>query len=528
MRGFRPGELFDLNPRAIQSVASWVAFCVVLVFAPCVAFSQLDHVQNAARLLDQGQLQQADAEAQQALTDPKTRPLGLAMLGTIRLQQNQYKESEHFLTEALRLNPNLVGARLTLGDAYVLQNRLADGRKSFQEALARAPSNFDARFHLAKVESLLLNFQRSLDLAKPVESKLKGTEDGLLLLATDYGGLGKKEELNKAFEAWQQLPAHSDDVAVEFGLVLAHAGMQDQAKEVFKEAEENVISHAPAAVVFKLAEGYSAIGSLDRAEEYFALALRRDPECSGCDLALAQIAEKNGIDEKALAYLIAAKKLDPENPDILFEFGRVCLMRNLTKDAVPALEKAAQLRPDRDTYVYELASAYVGLGNLSEAESLFKRLLKKHPQDANLIYAMGAVYYLEGRFVEAQSSLKRSLEIEPNRAAASYYLGLTYDTSGDDEQAVAVFQDLLKRHPEHGLAHVKLGAILLRQHKYEEARRNLEKAISLLPNSQEAHYQLGVLLRRTGNTAESEHQFDEARKLESDRTHVRLQLLLPN
>lgn len=524
----RLGELFQLDSFTFQSLLLRAAFCVTLLLIPSAAFSQLEHIQAAGRLLDEGKLPEAEAEAQQALNDANTRPLGLAMLGTIRLQQNKFAESEHFLTEALRLNPGLIGARLTLGDAYAMQNRLGDARKTFQEALEKAPSNFDARFHLAKVESSLSNFPRSLEIAKPIELKLKGTDDGLLLLATDYGALGKKEDLIGLFEAWQHLSAPSDAVAVDFGSVLANAGLQDQAKEVFTKAEENIISQASAPVVFKLAQGYFAIGSLDRAEEYFALALRLDPGCSDCDLGLGQIAEKNGGDEKALSYLIAAKKLDPENPAILFEFGKICLRHDLLKDAIPALKKAAELRPDRDDYVYELASADVGQGNLTEAESLLMRLLKKHENDASLLYALGTVYYLEAKFGNAQSLLTHSLAIHPDQPAALYYLGLTYDTSGDDTKAVAIFQDLLKRHPDHGLAHVKLGTILVREHKYDEARQNLEKAISLLPDSGEAHYQLGVVLKRTGNDAESEREFAEARKLESERPRVRMQLLLPN
>lgn len=527
MLGFRFSEGTSYSGGGIRTFARGQKLAVFLLLLPWVCFTQVNHIGAAARLLNQGDFDRADNEAQQAVKDPTTRALGLAMLGTIRLQQGKYEDSENFLNRALQLNPNLVGARLTLGDAYLLQNRLTDARKTFQEAFARYPSSFDARFHLAKVESSLLNFQRSLDLARPIESKLSTTDDGLLLLATDYGALGKKEELDRAYENWQQLPARSPEVSVDFGSVLASYGMQDQAKKVFDEAETDVAAQASESVRFKLARGYFSISSLDHAEKNFALALSLDPECAACNLGLAQVAEKQGITEKALSYLLQAKKLEPEGPEILFEFGKVCLQQNLVKDAVPALEKAVELQPDRDPYVYVLASADVAAGNLSEAASLLARLLQKHPQDAVLNYAMGAVFFLRGKFSESQSSLQRSLRAQPDQIAASYYLGLTYDAIGDDEQAVAIFQDLVKRHPEHGLAHVKLGTILLREHKYEDAHQNLEKAISLLPDSVEAHYQLGVLLRRLGNTTEAEKEFAQSRKLESEHSQMRLQLLLP-
>ncbi|HTF25905.1 MAG TPA: hypothetical protein VK937_18680, partial [Candidatus Limnocylindria bacterium] len=60
--------------------------------------AQLNHIEVAARLLSQGQMDQAETEARQALENPVTRALALAMLGTIRLQEARYRESTRFLT----------------------------------------------------------------------------------------------------------------------------------------------------------------------------------------------------------------------------------------------------------------------------------------------------------------------------------------------------------------------------------------------------------------------------------------------
>jgi tetratricopeptide (TPR) repeat protein len=273
------------------------------------------------------------------------------------------------------------------------------------------------------------------------------------------------------------------------------------------------------------------LGVLDRAERNLQLALSLDPACAHCEAALAEIADRQGDTEKALAHLIKAKQQAPENPEILFQFGKLCLQRNLLEDALPALSKAVGLKPDQDSYVYVLASANVGHGNLAKAASLFGALLQKHPHDAVLLYAVGAVEYLQGKYPEAESSLKQSLKTQPDQVAASYYLALTYDAVGQPDQSVAVFRGLLRRHPEHAPSCVKLGSILLRQHEYDEAQKILERAISLDPRSVQAHHQLGLLLRRLGKTAESETHFAESRKLEAERssqTDLHLRLLLPD
>lgn len=508
---------------------SVVAFLLALVLASA-AFSQVEHIQNAARLLDQGQLNKAEAEAREALNSPATRALALSLLGTIRVQQGKYQEGEHFLTKALGLDPHLVGARITLGEDYVLENKLPQARNSFELALQRDPSNFNARYDLAKVESSLHHFKESLDVSKPIEAQLTNSDEGLLLLATNYGMLARKDELRRIYEEWQKLPQPpSDDVAIDFAAALNSAGLSEEAKAVLRATGASIQRHFSSRLGLRLARAYLSVGDWENAAKYSQTVLSLNADCADCNLMLGEAAEQQGISEKALAYLIQAKKQDPENPEILFEFGRVSLRRDLVKDAVPALEKAAALRPDQDSYIYVLASAHVADGNLAKAASLLLGLLQKHPEDAVLNYAMGTVYYLQAKFPEAETSLKRSLKLKPDQVAASYYLALTYQGKGDDDQAASLFREVIKRQPDHGPAYVKLGTILVRERQYDEARDDLEKAVSLVPDSVEAHYQLGMVLRRLGNVPESQDQFAQSRKLQDEHhSRMRLQLLLPD
>jgi tetratricopeptide (TPR) repeat protein len=509
----------------------WYTLCIVLLIPPGFAFAQRNHIETAAQLLSQGQVQQAETEARLALDNPATRPLGLAMLGTIRLQEGKYIEGTSFLTQALELNPGLVGARTSLGNAYMLQGKPEQARRSFREALRLDPGNFNARLDLAKTEASFHDYRQSLVVAGPIVDRLRESDEGILLLATDYGSLGRKEELKALVSAWERLPGAPAESSLEFGNTLALSGLAREAQHVLESMEARISANPPPAVVFQLGRSYASLGVLDRAERNFQLALSLDPACAACEMGLAEIAERQGDTEKALAHLIAAKQKDPEDAEILFQFGKMCLQRNLPDDALPALAKAVRLKPAQDSYVYVLASANVAQGHLPDAASLFGQLLQKHPQDAVLTYAMGAVDFLQGKYEEAESSLKQSLKMQPDQVAASYYLGLTYDAMSQDDRSVAVFRDLLRSHPEHAPSYVKLGSILLRQHEYEQAQPLLERAVSLDPKSVQAHYQLGLLLRRLGKTAESDSHLAESRRLETERssqTDLRLRLLLPD
>jgi tetratricopeptide (TPR) repeat protein len=515
---------------------TWFRHCLAFLVLtslvlPELALPEINHLEAAVRLLNQGQIAQAEAEARLALPNPTTRALALSMLGTIRLQQGQFEESANFLNQALGLNPSLAGARTTLGDAYVLQGKPGLAEKCFREVLRLDPRNFNARFGLVKLEASQRHFQQSLEIARPIMSELVKSDEGILVVATAYGALGKKEELKGLVGSWQRLSAPSDEASLDFGDLLLASGMAAEAKAVFEAQETRIAAHPSAALALRLGNSYLSLGDLERAEKNSELALSLAPDCTACYESLAQIAERQQNTEKALSYLVTAKQREPENPEVLFEFGKVCLERNLLDDAVPALEKAVALKPDQDSYVYVLASASVARGNLPKAASLFAQLLQKNPRDAVLNYSIGAVYYLQTKYSEAESSLKRSLAAQPDQVAASYYLALTYDALGDEDQAVPVFRDLLKRHPQHAPSYVKLGGILLRKHQYDEAQQDLERAVSLDPGSVEAHYQLGTLLRRLGKTAEADSQLAESRKLETEQRaqkNVHLRLLLPD
>ncbi len=465
------------------------------------------------------------------MQSPSTRALALAMLGTIRLQQGKTEESTKFLVQALALNPQLVGARTTLGNAYAFGGQPDLAAKCFREVLKLAPGNFDARFDLFKLEASRRNFRQSLDTASSIVPQLLKSDEGIAVLASDYGALGNKQGLKDLVAHWQQLAEPSDESALDFGSTLLMYGMNAEARKVFEDDEPRLAAHPLPSPALKLGNAFLALGLLDRAEKYSQLALSLAPDCVACYQTLAQIAERQDNTEKALAYLLAAKQRAPEDPEVLFEFGKVCLERNLVDDALAALSKAVELNPDNDSYVYVLGSANVAREHLPDALALFQRLLRKHPHDAILTYAMGAVYYLQGTYSEAEASLKQSLAAQPDQVAAAYYLGLTYDAIGNDDRAIPIFRDLLKKNPQHSPSYVKLGSILLRAHQYEEAQRDLERAVSLDPDSVEAHYQLGLVLRRLGKSADSESEFAESRKLEMGQRaqkDVRLRLLLPD
>lgn len=520
--------------REDQRVALLICFLVIcLVFLPArlssSAPTDLDQLQQAAELLNAGDLEGAETEAKLALRDSSTRPVATATLGAIRVRQKRYTEATEFLNTALRLNPGLVGARVMLGEVYVLTGKKVLARQVFNKVLAVDPSNREAHFALAQLESDNGNFSTSLKIAEPVLPDLRRSPDGILLLATDYAGLDQKESLLSIVHDWEGLPQPSAASSTAFASLLAKSGLTQQALDVLEKAKSS--GQVSYDMALTLANLYFTNGDVSRAFGSYEAALSLNPGCVHCLLQLAKIAEQQQDPEKALAYLIKAKKEQPDNTEVLFEFGKTCLQLDLPDDAISALQTAARLRPNNDSYSYVLGSANIAKKQYEVAGKLFQALLAKHPNDSALNYAMGSLLFLEVRLDEAAKYLRKSIQLQPNQIAAYYYMGLIAEGKGENDGAIATLRDVLRRDPDYGPAYEALGGILLKQQKYAEAAQALEKAVLLNPNSVKAHYQLGILMGRTGRQEDANKEFGIVHQInaeEEKRSGMRLRILTPH
>src|SRR5947208_876513 len=122
-------------------------------------------IARAVDLVQQGRLEEADLQAHVALADPSTRAVACSVLGTIRLQQKRLPESVKFLHEAIQLEPKLVGARLTLAEAYAVEGNSESALAAYREVLRLDSNNASARLALAQSEAEKGRYKQSSKVA---------------------------------------------------------------------------------------------------------------------------------------------------------------------------------------------------------------------------------------------------------------------------------------------------------------------------------------------------------------------------
>jgi tetratricopeptide (TPR) repeat protein len=512
----------DRNSRAGRSGLPALLF---LLLASWASADSRHALQVAADLVQQGRLDEADKQARLALADPQTHAAACSVLGTIRLQQKRVPESITFLEEAIRLEPRLLGAHLSLAEAYTQQGKQSSAVAMYRRVLELDPSNALARFKLASHETEKGNYRQSLELAKPILPELNKSPDGLMLLATDYLKTANRAAAEDISKDWIHLSEIPTDWSIKFALLLANGGLTGEAIDVLESARK---TSAPSyELSFNLAGLYLLNNNPTLALNQYDAALAAKPESLPALRRAAMIAEKQGHLERSLSYWMRAKKIEPENPEVLLGFGRVCLKMDLLDDAEPALTKAAALKPDDSVYQYTLASARVGKKQYEEAQSIFEKLLEKKPEDSQVQYALGSVLYLEGHLAEAATHFAESVRLQPHQVASNYYLALIARDQGNESEAIQNLEKLVKDYPDHGPSCQTLGELLMAAHRYAEAESYLEKSVRLNPKSVKANYQLGLLLSRMGKKEEADKQLEIAKSLRTeDETTSRLQLRL--
>ena len=476
-------------------------------------------------LVQEGRLDEASQQAQLALADPDTRAVAYAILGGIRVQQKHLAAGVSLLQKAIQLEPRLVGARLTLGQAYTLQGKGELALRQYEQVLELDPSNAAARLALARSETEKGRYDRSLSIARPALDAFKASPEGLSILAVDFLKTADRAAVAELAPYWSRLVDPPPLLTSQFALLLSESGALTEAIDLLERAKQN---GAPSYdLAFTLGGAYLLHGNPARALENYDAALSIQPDSVPALRQAAGIAERQGELERALSLWMRARKLVPNDPVILLGFGRVCLKMDLLEDAEPALTEAARLKPGDVSYQYTLAVAKVGKRQYEAAQALLEPLVVQQPEDPQLQYALGSVLYVQGRLDEASARLKESVRLQPDQLGSPYYLALVARDQGRDNEALEMLEALVSRHPDHAPSREVLGGLLMGAQRYSEAEIHLRTAIRLNPKSVKANYQLGLVLTRMGRKKEADDQLALTRSLrEEDEKSSRLQLRL--
>ena len=385
------------------------------------------------------------------------------------IQAGQFQKANDSVQSALRAHPEAVELWNLLGISNTELHRGKTARRAFERGLQIAPNSVSLN------ENIGFLFFREANY---------GPAKRYLRRAVDLG---------------------SDHPGVRFSLAAAELRTGEQAKAL-KELKqlEAPLSEASS---YWVERGTADLAQNDpEAEASFARALQLDPNDLAALNGAASAAEKDGLDEKALAFLIKAREGHPSDVPTLLHFGTVCLRRDLGLDALDAAKKAYNLSPGNNYALYLLARANISQQNWQRSYELFAQLSQRLPNYAPAYYAMGWLDVKLDKTDDAKRQLEHCLALDPGLFDARAQLAQLHLENGDLDAAQQLFEKVLQQDPRNAKANSGMGALLLRKGRLDEAQHYLEAAIAADPKDGAPHYKLSQVLLRKHDTVRADKE----------------------
>jgi tetratricopeptide (TPR) repeat protein len=299
-------------------------------------------------------------------SDPRVAYVG-ALLAADR---GDIKTAINGFQEALRRDPNLMGAWQDLGLAYIKLNRWSEAAETFAEMAKRQADSPEAAYFHALA---LFNTGRRAESEKEARRALRlnaGDAASLTLLGITLAARGDANlEASEALTQAVALAPASFDTNFYLGRMQYSMKNYAGAVQSLRTAVKLSPSHAEAR--FFLGTALEAAGDFEAAlAEYQELA-RIDPQSAMGQVGLGALLVKQGKIVEAINTLKRAVSFDPKSFEAQWALGRALMLAEQFAEATESLQAAVAIAPDRADAHYQLGLALKRLGRAEEAAREF-------------------------------------------------------------------------------------------------------------------------------------------------------------
>jgi tetratricopeptide (TPR) repeat protein len=499
---------------AALGAAAVIAILALLV-ASLPAEEDSQKVSSAATLIRTGRPDEAEALLWDVLTRHPENAEALNLLGSIRLQQKRYAESETLLRRAISLAPNLLPARTNLSRVYHAQGETDKELSELLDTSRLAPGDAEINCDLAAVYVKQNDYHQALETLERIPHTHR-PDAALPLLEASYLGLGRVAEARSLTPVVATRAAKNPELPVEFANVLLDFDLVNDALSMLETAQKQ---QAPSSqLYFAMGRARQRNGEIALAQKDFRRAVDLNPTSVDALLALARLLANQGQWEKSVELLGRARTVAPNSPEVLRKFAAVSLHAGHPANAVEAAQQLVKLRPDEAEAVYLLGVAQLQSGDAEEARSTLDRYIELRPKDPLAFLALGMVEANLHDLITARANFEQSLQLDPNQAEVYYQLALIFREQGDNRSAISQLEKSVAADARRAQVQALLGTLYLSQQDYAKAEEHLTRAETLAPDSPDTHYQLGLLFARLNDRDRAQREMAQFRKLK-DKEH---------
>jgi tetratricopeptide (TPR) repeat protein len=498
------------RPRHIAVCGLALFSILAFLTAPLAADEDSQKFARVATLIQTGKLDQAEGLLWEVLTQHPENAEALNLLGSVRLQQKRFAESETLLRRATSLAPGLLPAYINLARVFHAQTETDKEVAVLMEALRLGPSDAEVNSSLAAAYLKQNDYPRALEALQRIPIQHR-PDSALPLLAACYLGLGRVAEARSLAASVASRAVKNPALRVEYAEVLLDFDLTNDALAIL-EAAQKLQAPTPE-LFFALGRARERKGDITLAQKDFRRAVDLDPTSIDALQGLARVLAAQGQWEKSLELLSRARVAAPDSPDVLRKFAATSLHAGQAANAVVAAQQLVKLRPDEPEALYLLGVAQLQAGDTKEASGMIEKYTKLRPQDPLAFLALGMAAAGLRDFPAARENLEQSIKLDPNQVEAYYQLALISRDLGDNQSAISQLEKAIAVDSKHAQAHALLGALYLQQRQYDKAQEHLTRAAELAPSFPDTHYQLGLLYARLNQRERAQREMEQFHKL---------------
>jgi tetratricopeptide (TPR) repeat protein len=451
--------------------------------------------------------------------------LGLAyhMLG-------QYDEAAAELAQAVRKQPGVLGANIVLGIDYMKLGKAGKAISPLKQALAIDPANREARRNLA---AAYMTEQDYLEAGKDFRKAFEQESDK----QEAWFGLGH-DYLNLSTQLTARISTEDRDSSWQRRLGADFLGQRRLWNDAVREYR-SALTLAPAELGLHTSIGYALLHMKrpEEAESEFRAELRSDPKNVEALVGLSVVRLFEGDAAGASENVSKGIAISPEFFEALEDFPPGDLAPEVCRKLAPELEK---LPPDAAT-AFLLWVAYNALGEKDKADEARKSFqtrlaaldrervrerqaspvreacaahdyaacIKAFQGRTNLsaleYFTLGQAHFRLGEFELAADAFGAAVASQPKNAKALYWLLRTYTALAN-----GCFTQLMTQYPDSWRTHQLWAETYHLEQADKDAIREYQTAVRLRPQDFELHRALGELDLASNSLEEARKELESA------------------
>jgi tetratricopeptide (TPR) repeat protein len=418
-----------------------ISALLVTLLAHASAFAQADslvnRLQEAAALISQDRIADAERKLLAILKVAPNEPAAFNLLGTIRAKQHRYPEAENFFLRAVRSDKDYVSPHLNLSYLYTLTGQRAKATLELKEVLRLEPANSEALDRLAR-----------------------------LLLAD-----GKIDEGINVLEAAQAAQQLSDALQVLRGDAYLKKGNAEKAEASYQSALSQRSENTDA--VLGLAQVAQLRGDSESALQLLARARKMVAESPDTLYRFAIVALRAGLYEEANGTLLAAIKVKPDDPTYFAALGNTWIKKPDLIEAEKAFRRAVELQPDNSQSQMYLGYALLEQKKYPEARTWLEKSLQQDKTVPETFYYLGQIAQEQNEDERAIEYFKQAIQLAPGYSFAHAALGAGYLRLKNYPAAQQELELSVKLNPSDAKAHYNLAVLFARLKNTERAQQEM-------------------------------------------------------